>query len=119
MSRYLEQQEKITNIEDKLYNSSFLVIPRDGYVLGYPYFSDMLKMAILDQPLGSSWMDIFLKLTSFYEYGYWDNTDMPDHVTEEEWEEREEAWSVVDYRPMIFQGFSFELSDPIDFIKLV
>lgn len=30
------------------------------------------------------------------DYGYWNNTDEPENVTEEEWEERRKAWSSID-----------------------
>ena len=29
------------------------------------------------------------------DYGYWNNTDEPEDVTEEEWEERRKAWSLI------------------------
>jgi len=30
------------------------------------------------------------------EYGYWNNTDQPDELTEAEWKEREKAWDAFD-----------------------
>jgi len=29
------------------------------------------------------------------EYGYWNNTDRPDHLTDEEWEDRAETWDAM------------------------
>ena len=41
--------------------------------------------------------DVFRKIWELYPqvqpYGYWNNTDMPDDVTEEEWDKRHQDWS--------------------------
>ena len=116
MKEYLRQENKDRNLVREMYDSSFMVIPKDGYVLGYPYFSVMLKRALINQHPNLDWWQAFLGCASFYEYGYWNNTDMPEDMPEKEWDERAEAWSVIDYRPMIFQGFSFELSSFTDFL---
>lgn len=39
-----------------------------------------------------AWRDLWFEQTEVEEFGYWDNTDRPDHVTEEAWAERGELW---------------------------
>lgn len=46
------------------------------------------------------WYDDFFNKPEIEEFGYWDNTDMPDDVTAEEWEERYQTW-----KPIIDTGF--------------
>jgi hypothetical protein len=36
-----------------------------------------------------------IKVLELEEYGYWNNTDWPDNVTFEEWEQREQDWKDV------------------------
>lgn len=43
-------------------------------------------------------------------YAYWNNSDMPDYVTEEEWEERSDSWGrAIGYRPLIEEMLMFHL----------
>lgn len=44
----------------------------------------------------NGYMEEILKSGVVSEYGYWNNTDEPDDVTEEEWEIRKKAWDKLD-----------------------
>ena len=44
------------------------------------------------------------------EYGYWDNTDWPEGMTEEEWNERGEAWDrALGWDAPVRRGLTFQL----------
>lgn len=51
------------------------------YLLGMHFFDD-----------NKIFTDIVLPNQHILEYGYWDNADKPDDVSEFEWEERKDAW---------------------------
>lgn len=55
----------------------------DGTTLAYPYF------------LKASYMDALLATDIFDKYGYWNNTDRPDDVTEEQWDQRISDWESI------------------------
>jgi len=59
------------------------------------------------------WFEAWLKLPGIREYGYWNNVDPPDHVTDEEWEARREVWDRVLPGCGIpaMEGFSIDVSD--------
>lgn len=48
-----------------------------GFVENKEYFSDLLKSPLIE------------------DYSYWDNTDRPEEVSEEEWDERRENWNLI------------------------
>ena len=59
---------------------------------------------------GSAIEEVFTGQPEVEEYGYWNNADPPEHVTEAEWEEREGAWDrCLGYDPPIRRGISFDL----------
>lgn len=97
--------------------SSLILMPVDNRVLIYPYFCEYMLVGF-----GFNYekmCDYLTANTSLYDYGYWDNTDMPDDVTEEEWAVREYEWSLcVGYKPMKYYGMSFLLCCDTDFIKI-
>lgn len=41
---------------------------------------------------GGDYRRALLEAGVVYEYGYWNNTDQPDEVTDQQWREREKAW---------------------------
>lgn len=60
--------------------------------------------------------------SQFEEYGYWNNSDQPDNISEEEWEQREEDWNealrgigiplINGFSKKIVEVFSFDLELP-------
>jgi len=57
-------------------------------ILFIPYGSNFIK--VLSDTLSKN--PDFTKKYSIIEYGYWNNTDHPEEITEEEWAEREKSW---------------------------
>jgi hypothetical protein len=59
---------------------------------------------------GSKIEEVFTGQPEVTEYGYWDNTDQPEDVTDEEWEERRVTWDrCLGYDPPVRRGVSFQL----------
>lgn len=79
---------------------SVFLIPHNNKVYGY-----LLTERDRD-------FDYMLKEMPFLkEYGYWNNTDQPDEISDEEWEERYNTWREVldEFKPLPQSGFEFEL----------
>ena len=55
--------------------------------------------------------------TSFCDYGYWDNVDKDESISDEEWDERCKSWSFIEYKPLKYYGVGFLLSSETDFVK--
>lgn len=70
-------------------------------ILGAPVGRDADKLAalLIDQEL-------------FREYGYWDNADRPDTVTEDEWSVRKKMWDHVGYGPIYDYGLTIRQEEP-------
>lgn len=59
------------------------------------------------------WFDTWCTQPTVSEYGYWNNSDHPEHVTETEWEYRRKTWDrVVGNNPPAMCGFTIDVSDP-------
>lgn len=43
----------------------------------------------------SAWIDEFMSQPWVEEYGYWNNTDRPDHLTARQWERRRKTWNAI------------------------
>ena len=82
----------------------------DGRFLGIPYVeNDVLRKALLDTP-------------EVQEYGYWDNVDKPDNVSDEEWEQRETDWTtaLTGIGIPLNDGFTYEIvNDDVHILKYV
>jgi hypothetical protein len=60
------------------------------------FFSDQRTRTLAVYPTGpQEAYDLVKNLPGAAEYGYWNNTDRPDHVTEQQWLEREAFWNRV------------------------
>jgi hypothetical protein len=101
-----------TNLRDKMKEKGFknpsvdtdfniVLIPTKGFLLGIVYTAH------------NEWYDAWCKRNGVQEYSYWNNSDKPDEISEEDWKKREEDWDVLDYGPTSMQGFSIELVDPM------
>lgn len=66
---------------------------------------------ILLYPLNEGICIDFTEIEGFKEYGYWDNTDKPECVTEEEWMQRKKDWDTVSEGRFIDGAFSYLLLD--------
>lgn len=79
----------------------------------FPYKEYFLGIVYTEQ---EKWFDKFLKMPNVHEFGYWNNTDPPDDVTEEEWDERARIWNeaLCDHGHGVpaMEGFTIDISDP-------
>jgi len=63
----------------------------ENYVLAIPY-ADMLMRRSLD----------FLEdIPELEDYAYWNNTDQPDHISDEDWASRGRAWDLSQGSPVV------------------
>lgn len=76
-----------TKRRDPLVDTEFTLV-----VMPYPAGNMVLGIAYSEQ---QDWLKQFKDLPWVEEYAYWNNTDRPDEVTDEEWEAREKAWNEV------------------------
>ncbi len=88
------QQQRVPQVDTDF---TVLVIPSGEQMLGIVYTERQ------------AWFDAWCKLPGVEEFGYWDNTDQPDGVSDDEWDARSRAWSVLGSNPVSMQGFSIEL----------
>lgn len=58
------------------------------------------------------YLNNLLKLPYIKEYGYWNNTDKPDELTEEEWDQRRSDWNEVLDRSFFFTGSGVSIDLP-------
>lgn len=59
------------------------------------------------------WFDTWCSQPLVSEYGYWNNADAPEHVTDDEWMYRQKTWErVVGTNVPAMHGFTIDVSDP-------
>lgn len=86
------------------YSLEYIIFPLEDKVLAYPF--------------SEQFMDWATEYPGFVDWGWWNNTDRPEGVTEEEWAEREADWDAAydgyegRARP-VDQGFSFQVHGPV------
>jgi len=84
-----EEYAKIRKQLQRIYTDtikwSIAIIPRKDYFLAILYFPN------------SAWIDEFEKDKRVEYYGYWNNSDKPEDITEEEWEQRRKEWECLSY----------------------
>jgi len=81
----------------------------------FPY-----KKCILCVPMCHSiYIEEFNKLPNIKEYGYWNNTDKPDDISNKEWRDRKLAWETVwtDYKSPSSDSFIYNLLDNLSLPK--
>jgi hypothetical protein len=64
----------------------------DFEVTLFPFDDAILGISFTEQ---SDFHALWLAQSDVEEYGYWNNTDKPETVSESEWESRADAWDVV------------------------
>jgi len=119
-SKIREMYEEIKRNLSEL-ESTIQLIPYHDIVLAIPFFTEELYLFNRkENPMSFEKMyEKFMKETGFEEYGYWNNTDKPDDVSEDEWDERERVWDeVIDYIPIKTYGVSIFISDLSSLTKL-
>lgn len=59
----------------------------------------------------------FAQLNNIEYYGYWDNTDKPNEITNEQWEQREKNWEIFlnNFKAPSMNGMIAELTNDCDF----
>lgn len=57
----------------------------------YPLFDEIYGVALMDDNAIAEWF----KQDFVKEFAYWNNSDRPDHVTDEEWAYRRDIWDAV------------------------
>lgn len=101
------------NIYD--FDAEFAFKVLDDKILAYVYNDNLLGVLLKDQILKNTY--------DFCEYAYWNNVDIPEDMSEEEWEKRRIDWSNVDVpkedcictnfgytNSMSFPSFGFDFS---------
>lgn len=93
------EMEKVKNNENSLmFQNDFTVFIKkyksDVYL--YPFFREKEDLDLL-----------FKKIPELEEFGYWDNTDKPDGVSESHWKKREDIWNKV-YEKYTFEESGFK-----------
>lgn len=73
----------------------------DGRILGYVFNNNE-----------SQYVKNLLELPFVEDFGYWNNTDKPDELTEDEWSDRCEAWNVVLDRNFFITGTGITIGLP-------
>lgn len=59
---------------------------------------------------GNSISHVFTEQPEVEEYGYWNNADQPEDVSDEEWEERRAVWDrILGWDPPVRRGLGFDL----------
>lgn len=75
-------------------------IPCEGKTLGVAHVAS------------NAWFAAWLEQPGVSYYGYWNNADSPDDVSEEEWARREADWQVLTAGPVSTQMFGIEVMSP-------
>jgi len=81
------------------YNSSVVIIPCNLDNLALLYYSD------------NEIVNIWESHDEVERFGYWNNTDKPDELTDDQWSERERIWSPVFDNAPIDVGMTIQLSN--------
>lgn len=86
-------------------------VDTDFQIVVFPHKDTILGIAYTES---NKWFNQWLTLPGVSEYGYWNNTDPPDDVTDEEWEVRGEIWDEVlgslGIPSMV--GYTIDIHDP-------
>lgn len=100
LQRHKLEKEGYTSLAQYDTKFSILFIPCDGFTLGCTYTAH------------KDWHNQWLKEPGVIPYEFWNNTDAPDSVSDQEWEQREKDWSILTGEAMSMQGFIIETTSP-------
>lgn len=89
--------ERISHVDT---DCSIVLIPAHGHILGMFYSAH------------SAWYQAWCQHEGVHEYSYWNNSDAPDDMPEQEWDARKRAWEFLSPDPVAMQGFAIELMSP-------
>jgi hypothetical protein len=93
-------------------------VDTDFQIVVFPYQDKFLGIVYTEN---GKWFKQWLSMPGVSEYGYWNNTDQPDNISDEEWEVRSEVWDEVlgDLGIPSMVGFTIDIHDPFGpgFIK--
>ena len=81
---YTKLKKEIEQLYEKI-KWSIAIIPKQNYFLAILYIPN------------SNWIKKFKQLDNVEYYGYWDNTDPPENISDKKWEEREKDWECLSY----------------------
>lgn len=95
-----EIRQKQASISHADTDFTVVLIPSAGQLLGIVYTAHQ------------DWYQQWCQHPGVQEYSYWDNTDEPEGMSEQEWDARAKAWSVLNDGPVSMQGFAIELVSP-------
>lgn len=86
-------------------------VDTDFQIVVFPHQDSFLGIAYTES---EKWFDQWLSMPGVSEYGYWNNTDPPNNVSDEEWEVRGMVWDEVlgslGIPSMV--GFTIDIHDP-------
>ncbi len=87
------------------------MVDTDFQIVVFPHETVFLGIVYTES---SKWFRKWLKMPGVSEYGYWNNTDPPDDVSEEEWENRGKVWNEVLGSSGVpaTSGFTIDIHDP-------
>lgn len=87
---------RIKRLSNKQHNAVFISDTEPEYDLDFNIALFYTDKKVLCTVYGrEEFISKFKSYSEVHDYSYWDNTDMPDNVTEEEWETREKDWNSV------------------------
>ncbi len=69
---------------------------------------------LFSEGLGDKMRQALIDAKVVSEYGYWDNTDRPDYVTQMEWNKRKKAWDLLDIPRT--DGLTLEMQDEVSIV---
>ena len=102
-----EKIEKNISFHSNYYRKfSIIIIPRsNGELYGLYFGSD-------------KYINLLYSNDIAVEYGYYNNSDQPDDITEEDWDTRRDVWDeILDYDAPVHAGFEYNLLGTSDFLK--
>lgn len=89
------------------------LVDTDFQIVIFPDKERFLGIAYVDH---DKWFQQFLKMPGVQEYGYWNNTDPIEGVTDEEWDQRGKEWDRILCEQgggiPSMEGFTIDISDP-------
>lgn len=94
-------KQKSTRLDPVDTDFEIVFFPHENHFLGIAYTNNTL------------WFEKWMSLDLVEDYSYWNNTDKPKELTDEQWNQRAENWDkVLGYNIPAMVGFSICVADP-------